>query len=142
MLSGSGHVKQSPLVVSLVYVSRNEVQNLNIIAYRCRCAAPIWWLLDLYLGLTVTLATRISVIVGDVLVLAVTWTKTAHVYREARKFGIGAHIATVLFRDGAMDQLEVLILHLLIVIFTGTIYFLCVILVPYSLLPIQFMIFY
>ncbi|KAI0769525.1 hypothetical protein BC629DRAFT_1533792 [Irpex lacteus] len=63
--------------------------------------------------LSLTLATRISVIVGDVLVLAVTWTKTAHVYREARKFGIGAHIATVLFRDGTIYFFILLVVNVL-----------------------------
>lgn len=76
---------------------------------------------------TVSLATRISVIIGDVLVLAVTWTKTAQAYREARRLNIRAPLATMLFRDGAMKLPIVLFLfQLLMKSFTGTVYFLYV----------------
>ncbi|KAI0825861.1 hypothetical protein BC629DRAFT_31621 [Irpex lacteus] len=65
------------------------------------------------LNLTVSLATRISVIIGDVLVLAVTWTKTAHAYREARRLNIRAPLATMLFRDGTIYFLILLVLNIL-----------------------------
>lgn len=48
----------------------------------------------------VSLATRIAVIIGDVLVLLVTWSKTAQLYRESRRLRIKAPLATLLFRDG------------------------------------------
>ena len=48
----------------------------------------------------VSMATRIAVIIGDVLVLLVTWSKTAQLYRESRRLGIKAPLATLLFRDG------------------------------------------
>ena len=48
----------------------------------------------------VSLATRIAVIIGDGLVLFVTWSKTAQLYRESRRLGIRAPLATLLFRDG------------------------------------------
>ena len=49
---------------------------------------------------SVSLVTRISVILGDVLVLLVTWSKTALAYRETRRLGIKAPLVTLLFRDG------------------------------------------
>ena len=49
---------------------------------------------------SVSLATRIAVIIGDVLVLGVTWSKTMQLYRESRHLGIKAPLATLLFRDG------------------------------------------
>lgn len=79
---------------------------------------------------TVSLATRISVIIGDVLVLAVTWTKTAQAYQEARRLNIRAPLATMLFRDGAVKLPIVLFLfQLLMKSFTGTVYFLYVFLI-------------
>ncbi|KAI0799614.1 hypothetical protein BC629DRAFT_1285243, partial [Irpex lacteus] len=47
-----------------------------------------------------SLATRIAVIMSDALVLAVTWLKTARLYKEARRLGVEAPLATMLFRDG------------------------------------------
>ena len=47
-----------------------------------------------------TLATRIAIIIGDVLVLLVTWSKTAQFYRESKRLRIKAPLATLLFRDG------------------------------------------
>ncbi len=49
----------------------------------------------------VSLVTRVSVIVGDVLLIAVTWFKTARLYKDARKLNVKAPLATLLFRDGA-----------------------------------------
>ncbi|KAI0769495.1 hypothetical protein BC629DRAFT_1292030, partial [Irpex lacteus] len=75
----------------------------------------------------VSLITRISVIIGDALVLVVTWTKTTQAYREARQLNIRAPLATVLFRDGTTNgPSSPLTLHLLMRNFTGTIYFLYV----------------
>lgn len=72
-----------------------------------------------------SLLTRISVITGDILVLVVTWTKTAQAYREARRLNIRAPLVTVLFRDGTTHEPNFpLTLHLLMGNFTGTIYFL------------------
>lgn len=73
----------------------------------------------------VSMITRISVIIGDVLVLAATWTKSAQAYREARQLNIRAPLATVLFRDGTTNGPSFpLALNLLMGNFTGTIYFL------------------
>ena len=49
---------------------------------------------------SVSLATRIAVIIGDILVLVVTWSKTMQLYRESQRLGVRAPLATVLFRDG------------------------------------------
>ncbi len=51
------------------------------------------------------LISRISVIIGDMLVLVVTWKKTAQSYREARRLKIQAPLATMLIRDGTVVQL-------------------------------------
>ncbi|KAI0769558.1 hypothetical protein BC629DRAFT_1442237 [Irpex lacteus] len=47
----------------------------------------------------VSLISRISVIIGDILVLVVTWTKTAESYREVRRLKMKAPIAAMLIRD-------------------------------------------
>ena len=59
------------------------------------CHNTVFTRLDL-----VSLATRILVIIGDVLVLGVTWSKTMQLYRESRHLEIKAPLATLLFRDG------------------------------------------
>ena len=46
--------------------------------------------------------TRTAVIIGDVLVLLVTWSKTVQLYRDSRRLGIKAPLATLLFRDGRL----------------------------------------
>lgn len=48
----------------------------------------------------VALATRISTIVSDVMVLLVTWYKTVRDYREAHKAGVEAPLVKLLLRDG------------------------------------------
>lgn len=45
------------------------------------------------------------VIIADVLVLAVTWSKTAPLYLEARRLHIKSPLAAMLFRDGTITQL-------------------------------------
>ena len=47
----------------------------------------------------VSLATRITVIIGDMLALLVTWSKTAQLYRDSQRLEIKAPLATLLFRD-------------------------------------------
>ena len=47
-----------------------------------------------------SLATRISVIVADLVVLAVTWHKAVGTVREAYRLGIRVPISEVLLRDG------------------------------------------
>ncbi|KAI0769501.1 hypothetical protein BC629DRAFT_1442193 [Irpex lacteus] len=64
-------------------------------------------------ALTVSLITRISVIFGDTLVLAVTWTKSGQAYREARQLNIRAPLATILFRDGTIYFLILLMVNVL-----------------------------
>ncbi|KAI0086736.1 hypothetical protein BDY19DRAFT_995489 [Irpex rosettiformis] len=64
----------------------------------------------------VSLATRFSVIIGDVLVLLVTWSKTAKSYREARQLRVKAPLATLLFRDGTFYFMVLLIVNVLLVI--------------------------
>ncbi|KAI0769533.1 hypothetical protein BC629DRAFT_1442216 [Irpex lacteus] len=53
------------------------------------------------LSLRLSLGTRVAVVVSNVLVLAVTWFKTAELYKEARQLKIKAPLATLLLRDGA-----------------------------------------
>ena len=48
----------------------------------------------------VSLGTRISVAIGDVIVLLVTWSKTAWSHRQAQHLRIKAPLITLLFRDG------------------------------------------
>ncbi len=56
----------------------------------------------------VSLTTRIAVIVGDVLVLAVTWMKTAHVYREARRLNLKSPLVTMILRDGKINESSIM----------------------------------
>ncbi|KAI0804508.1 hypothetical protein BC629DRAFT_1590775 [Irpex lacteus] len=64
----------------------------------------------------VSLVTRVSVIVGDVLLIAVTWFKTARLYKDARKLNVKAPLATLLFRDGTFYFIILLILNILQII--------------------------
>ncbi|KAI0084434.1 hypothetical protein BDY19DRAFT_997782 [Irpex rosettiformis] len=64
----------------------------------------------------ISLGTRISVIIGDVLVLLVTWSKLAKLYYEARQLRIKAPLATLLFRDGTFYFVVLLIVNVLQVI--------------------------
>ncbi|KAI0338133.1 hypothetical protein BDW22DRAFT_1302324, partial [Trametopsis cervina] len=48
----------------------------------------------------VSLATRICASLADVLVLSVTWYKTANIYRTGRKHGVDSPLITLLLRDG------------------------------------------
>ncbi|KAI0086571.1 hypothetical protein BDY19DRAFT_960599 [Irpex rosettiformis] len=54
------------------------------------------------INVQLSVTVRSSAIVADVLVLLVTWYKTFHVYREARRSGIKAHLAMLLIRDGTL----------------------------------------
>ncbi|KAI0338136.1 hypothetical protein BDW22DRAFT_1298840, partial [Trametopsis cervina] len=47
-----------------------------------------------------SLAVRISASLADILVLLITWYKTATVYRTSRKHGITSPLTTLLIRDG------------------------------------------
>lgn len=53
----------------------------------------------------VSLTTRISVVIGDVIVLIVTWLKTARAYREAQRLNLESPLATMLFLDGTFAGL-------------------------------------
>lgn len=55
----------------------------------------------------VSLISRIAVIIGDVLVLVVTWMKTAKLHSEAQQLDMKAPLATLLVRDGTVAQLLV-----------------------------------
>ncbi|KAI0769498.1 hypothetical protein BC629DRAFT_1680760 [Irpex lacteus] len=61
----------------------------------------------------VSLTTRIAVIVGDVLVLAVTWMKTARVYREARRLNLKSPLVTMILRDGTLYFRILLVIYIL-----------------------------
>ncbi|KAI0089249.1 hypothetical protein BDY19DRAFT_993466 [Irpex rosettiformis] len=68
---------------------------------------------DVALGRMFSLSSRISVIVGDILVLLVTWSKSIKLYREARQSKIEAPLATLLFRDGTFYFIILLVLNVL-----------------------------
>ena len=50
----------------------------------------------------VSLSTRLSVVLSDVLLLVATWWKTAGTRREARKAQIRTPLMTLLIRDGEL----------------------------------------
>ncbi|KAI0769534.1 hypothetical protein BC629DRAFT_1533929 [Irpex lacteus] len=64
-------------------------------------------------GLLLSLLSRVSVIVGDVIVLAVTWAKTAQLYREARRLNIEAPLARMLICDGTLYFIILLMINVL-----------------------------
>ncbi|KAI0803011.1 hypothetical protein BC629DRAFT_89367 [Irpex lacteus] len=57
-----------------------------------------------------------AVILGDILVLAVTWFKTARLYNEARRQRKNFPLATMLFRDGTLYFVILLTLNILQII--------------------------
>ena len=59
----------------------------------------------------VSLGTRVTAIIGDIFVLLVTWSKTASSYREARRLGIRAPLATLLLRDGEYLEIACVLLQ-------------------------------
>ncbi len=85
----------SPLCMNSLSLSGDRLASVVVSAHLCGCSPQF------ILARLVSLATRTAVIVGDVLVLVITWTKTAQAYREARRMKIRAPLATILFRDGA-----------------------------------------
>lgn len=84
-------------------ISSHEMTKLNSAfrrKYKCRspCIDRDFHMINCF---SVSLGTRIAVVVSNVLVLAVTWSKTAELYKEARQLKIKAPLATILLRDGA-----------------------------------------
>ncbi|KAI0690101.1 hypothetical protein BC835DRAFT_1308044 [Cytidiella melzeri] len=53
-------------------------------------------------GLGMSLATRVAVILADLIVIFVTWSKTMQAYRIARTHSFKAPLVTMLFRDGTL----------------------------------------
>lgn len=49
-----------------------------------------------------SLVARISAIIGDAIVLVVTWVKTAKLYSDARRTGVKAPLAVMLIEDGTI----------------------------------------
>ncbi|KAL6299459.1 hypothetical protein BKA93DRAFT_753393 [Sparassis latifolia] len=82
----------------------------------------------LYLS-TVYLATRISVIVADVIVLMVTWMKTYEIKRYANSAHVEAPLATLLLRDGTLYFTLLLVLNLSLMLsnYYGPRRFMCII---------------
>lgn len=62
--------------------------------------------LIILIALTGSLSTRIAVIVADLLVLAVTWYKTAGTVRQAHRLGIRAPLWEIMLRDGELSVLN------------------------------------
>ena len=50
--------------------------------------------------LLVAITTRLSMIVSDITVVAVTWRQTFHHYREASQLAMRTDLSTTLLRDG------------------------------------------
>ncbi|KAI0086733.1 hypothetical protein BDY19DRAFT_995486 [Irpex rosettiformis] len=71
------------------------------------------------LVMDISLGMRIPVIIGDILVLLVTWSKTAKSYYGARQLRIKSPLATLLFRDGTFYFIVLLMLNVLQVVKTN-----------------------
>ena len=63
-------------------------------------ASKTQYMTGVFIIVTVALVTRMSVIVADVVVLAITWYKAARTVLEARSLGIRVPISEILLRDG------------------------------------------
>ncbi len=72
---------------------------------------------------SVSLSTRIAVIIADVIVLLVTWYETGQTYMEARRLKISTPLVALLLRDGLSHFLLLDLLHWLTYVFAGTAYF-------------------
>ena len=48
----------------------------------------------------VALASRLSAIISDTIVVAITWKKTFHVHKQASRLGIRTSISSTLLKDG------------------------------------------
>lgn len=49
---------------------------------------------------SVSLSTRIALIIADIIVLAITWKRTASTVREASRINVRVPLSEVLIRDG------------------------------------------
>ncbi|KAI0769528.1 hypothetical protein BC629DRAFT_1442214 [Irpex lacteus] len=109
LLDGKYRMAGTVFMLNLVPLATNIYKAATIIVYKDPevCAASLSGPNSLRLSLS--LATRFSVIIGDVLVLAVAWSKTAQAYKEARRLNIKAPLADILFRDGTIYFLSSLI---------------------------------
>ncbi|KAI0342249.1 hypothetical protein BDW22DRAFT_1330589, partial [Trametopsis cervina] len=58
--------------------------------------------LIIYPRRVVSLATRLSAILVDIIVLVATWTKSWTSYKEGTRIGLEVPIASLLFRDGTV----------------------------------------
>ncbi len=78
-------------------------------------------------------------IIGDILVLVVTWMKTAQSYSEARRLKMKAPLSRMLIRDGTVVQLRLSLPSVYYLVTdhdvpTGTLYFVYAVSV-YSFIP-------
>ncbi len=92
----------SPICLNSLSLSGDRLAFVVVSAHLCGCSPQF------IPKRPVSLATRTAVIVGDVLVLVITWTKTAQAYREARRMKIRAPLTTIVFRDGAINEYGIL----------------------------------
>ncbi len=58
------------------------------------------------LHVIVALGTRIAISLGDALILAVTWVKTARNLTEGARIGMHTPLSTMLLRDGVFLSLS------------------------------------
>jgi hypothetical protein len=85
--------------------------NIGNLSDRCKLSsARLSTSLIMLIPLTVSLGTRAAAIIADLIVLVVTWYKTAGIVREAHLLGIRMPIGEIMFRDGEWsstnDQLK------------------------------------
>ncbi|OCH84034.1 hypothetical protein OBBRIDRAFT_742282, partial [Obba rivulosa] len=74
------------------------------------------------------IVTRAALIVADVLILAITWSKTYAIRKEAARNNVSTPLATMLLRDGECSILNAISKSLKMrFVLIGTLYFLCAI---------------
>ena len=65
---------------------------------------PLYLLLIGWAFLAVLILTRASVVLGDVLVIGVTWYKTYNTWKTAASVAMKASFSTMLLRDGTFRR--------------------------------------
>ncbi|KAI0769544.1 hypothetical protein BC629DRAFT_790526 [Irpex lacteus] len=90
---------------TFTFITDRVIVDLDICTYTVQESTRI--------NLLLSLISRISVIAADILVLVVTWMKTARSYSEARRLKIETPLSMMLIRDGTLYFVILLMVNVL-----------------------------
>ncbi|KAI0337839.1 hypothetical protein BDW22DRAFT_1464303 [Trametopsis cervina] len=103
-----------PLLIDIVIFSTDIPEYLADIS---SCAASYG--ISPTLNLRLSLTSRISATLGDIIVLTITWHKTMSNYRAGRKHNLNVPLTTLLIRDGTMYFIVLLLINILTMLFNN-----------------------